>query len=255
MRKKVKKMIACVLVFLLMMALLPDLSGGKAFAATPISGITTFDNLSILQLTSVGSCSSAGSGLTAYNVDGWDITLLSTNSVPDCVIWSDYGMIPNSISIDGRSNTVSSNLVAMTAKSNDGRLFTLNSVDVGIDLSNGRFYGTMQLIGYKNGLPVAGAVLSKIVGDYTMETFNVSFNSAFQGIDMFKAQTDGTFSVNGAISIDNINATIAPNISFNRNGGTGSAPNSMMVTSGQSSAALPDSTGITAPTGKVFGGW
>uniref|UniRef100_UPI001EF92BE5 InlB B-repeat-containing protein n=1 Tax=Cohnella mopanensis TaxID=2911966 RepID=UPI001EF92BE5 len=49
--------------------------------------------------------------------------------------------------------------------------------------------------------------------------------------------------------------TSTSTISFNENGGTGTAPNSLTVTYGQSSAALPDSTGITAPTGKVVGGW
>uniref|UniRef100_UPI001EF844EB S-layer homology domain-containing protein n=1 Tax=Cohnella mopanensis TaxID=2911966 RepID=UPI001EF844EB len=49
--------------------------------------------------------------------------------------------------------------------------------------------------------------------------------------------------------------TSTSTISFNVNGGTGTTPNSMTVSYGQSSAALPDGTGITAPTGKVFGGW
>ncbi|CAK4842177.1 unnamed protein product, partial [Aphanomyces euteiches] len=49
--------------------------------------------------------------------------------------------------------------------------------------------------------------------------------------------------------------TVTYTISFNLNDGTGTVPTSMTVNYGQASAVLPDGTGITAPSEKVFGGW
>ncbi|QUH28803.1 Ig-like domain-containing protein [Vallitalea guaymasensis] len=44
-------------------------------------------------------------------------------------------------------------------------------------------------------------------------------------------------------------------ISFNTNGGTGTAPQSISVIDGESSTTLPDGTTITAPSGMIFSGW
>lgn len=44
-------------------------------------------------------------------------------------------------------------------------------------------------------------------------------------------------------------------ISFNTNGGTGTAPQSISVIDGENSTTLPDGTKITAPLGMIFSGW
>ncbi len=177
--------------------------------STPVEGTTTFDNLYSGSFNDLTGIQSAGSGLTASDVDGYDITLYATSSVVDCGI----GIEPftgQTAMPYGYTETGATNLSMLDVSSNGGEIFDLQSVDITIDGSATTTAKNIQLVGYKNGNPVSGAILTEAVlgASYggLLVTFDVSTNANFVGIDMFRIQTDGTYTIDGAIGIDNVNA-------------------------------------------------
>ncbi|MBB3117620.1 Ig-like domain-containing protein [Pseudoduganella violacea] len=172
--------------------------------AQPRNGVSDF-NMGHGQV--IVSGSATDDGLSASDVDGWDFTLKSS-SATNCYIGAEAltNQTPmiTGVSLDG------SPLLYLQVKANNGALFTLTSVDLAMSgLSTGAG-GTLRLIGYRNGVAVSGAILALSVTDVYMGgqlvTFNVSNNSAFQGIDAFRVQTDGSFQVTGAFGVDNLTA-------------------------------------------------
>ncbi|WP_256079060.1 DUF4347 domain-containing protein [Massilia sp. YIM B04103] len=168
----------------------------------PKVGTTDFDNA--LSWPGV-SGSSTGAGLMAEKVEGWNF-LLKSGAATNCWITANRMDYPSPLitgeSLDGVP------LAYLGVSSNDGALFTLDSVDIAMGGASSGSIGNMMLIGYRKGGAVSGAIMIRPVVDSNyggqLVTFNLSGNSHFQGIDAFRVQSDGQFQVTGFIGIDNI---------------------------------------------------
>lgn len=156
--------------------------------------------------------SAAGSaGFAVENIvgSGWDFTVFSNNDLVDAAINVEAFTGETHLAY-GASNAGETAIIGIQLKSNTYKYFDLQSVDVTIDGANGTNDDTeipMQLVGYKNGAPVAGATLIQNVinasGGGLLVTFDVSSNAAFIGIDSFQVETTGS-DVTYAMGVDNI---------------------------------------------------
>ncbi|MEX8195133.1 DUF4347 domain-containing protein [Comamonas guangdongensis] len=186
----------------------------------------------------------SGSVLSASDVQGWDFSLqlaLPVNGNQSIIVGRD---VPNTVTVDGTSDG-SNPISYFSVKSNDNSRFTLNSIGVVLNgYDSGSSGGHLQLVGYINGTAVSGATLTLNVGDVWqgsggLVTFDVSGNSAFQGIDSFRVLAANGHTVTGMIGIGAINAInfgFAPTLTTS--GG------SSAYSSGNGSAVVVDS-GIT----------
>lgn len=192
-------------------------SVNTAFAKTyfsppvsPVSGTTNFNSLysgSFVDLTGVQSA--GGAGLLASNVAGYNFRLMASSGAVDCGI----GIEPftgQTALVYGYTQSGATNLTSLRVSSNDGKFFDLRSVDITMDGYSTGTSHNVQLVGYRAGSPVAGALLSQSVtaasSTGVLVNFDVTAISGFTGIDEFRVQTDGSYTVSGAIGVDNINA-------------------------------------------------
>ena len=97
---------------------------------------------------------------------------------------------------------------------------------------------------------------SEVAGEYNLK--NNSFTAPAG--EIFKSwKIEETEYAEGAEVTITANTTVTAQwalprtVSFNANGGTGSIDNAIVASGNE--YILPDGTGLTAPTGKVFGGW
>jgi hypothetical protein len=177
---------------------------------TPVSGITTFNSLySGVFIDLTGIQSAGGAGLSASNVSGYNVRLLASSGVVDCGI----GVEPftgQTALVYGYTNNGFTNLTALELSSNDGKLFDLQSVGITMDGPSTGVTKNIRLVGYRSGSAVPGAVLMQAVTAASfgglLVTFNVAANSNFIGVDKFRIETDGTYTISGAIGVDNVNA-------------------------------------------------
>ncbi len=177
---------------------------------TPISGTSDFNSLysgSFVDLTGIHSAN--GTGLLAANIAGYDFRLLASSAAADCGI----GIEPftaQTAMVYGYTNSGLTNLTALEVTSNDGKFFDLQSVDISIDGLSSGISQNVRLVGYQGGNPVAGALLVHSVtaasNGGVLVTFNVAGNTSFIGVDKFRIETDGSYTISGAIGADNINA-------------------------------------------------
>lgn len=178
--------------------------------ATPVSGITTFDDLySGTPVDLTGIKTAGGTGLTALNVAGYDAKLFTSSSV------AENGM--NIETINGQSallhayvlNTAT-NIGSLQISSNDKSYFDLKFVDITIDSFSTGTAQFVRLIGYRNGSIASGAISIKTVtaskSGGLLVRFDVSALPGFQGINAFSIQTDGSYNFKDGIGVDNINA-------------------------------------------------
>jgi hypothetical protein len=179
--------------------------------ATPVNGNTDFNSLfsgSFVDLTGIQSA--GGAGLLASNVAGYDFRLLATSNAVDCGI----GIEPftgQTASVYGYTNTGATNLAALEISSNDNKIFDLQSIGITVDgLSTGLGARTVRMLGYRNGSAVSGALLALSVTPASnggpLVIFNVAGDPDFVGIDKIRIESDGTYTIGGAIGADNINA-------------------------------------------------
>ncbi|MGE8358177.1 MAG: hypothetical protein ACN6N0_17460, partial [Microvirgula sp.] len=151
---------------------------------------------------------SYGAGLMAINVSGWNVLLKSTSAV-DCYIGLD-AMTLQTPMLTGVSND-GTPLSYLALSANNGYLFDLGQLDVAIYMPSTGTSGAIQLIGYRNGVAVSGAISTRVVSDAStggsLVNFDVSSNDAFKGIDSFRIQTDGSYQVMGGFGVDNVYAT------------------------------------------------
>ena len=177
----------------------------QGLLARPVNGVSSFNSFPGGILT---SGSADGPGLTALNVDGWDFTLRGASAM-NCYIAADTLTYQTTL-ISGNSSDGAA-LDYMMVKPGDGSVFRLDSVELAVAGLTTGTVGTLQLIGFYNGAPVSGAIYSLTVTDAyiggQLVTFNLSANSAFQAIDSFRVQTDGSYQVTGSFGIDNIGAS------------------------------------------------
>lgn len=181
--------------------------------ARPVTGTTDFS------LSDGYTYNPSGSVVNAGDVQGWDFTLQlgSTNNGGQVIIIEKPGSVTTE-TVDGYSDG-NIPISYFSVKSNDNSHFTLNSIGVVLNgYDSGTSGGNLQLVGYINGVAVSGATLTLNVGDAlqgsgTLVTFNVSGNSAFQGIDSFRVLAASGHNVTGMIgigAIDAINFGFAP---------------------------------------------
>ena len=226
--------------------------------AQPVNGTTTFDNVSNGPYLAIGG--SYGVGLTASNVEGWDV-LLKSAAATNCYI-SAEAMTGQTLMISGGSND-GMPLAYMSLSANNGYLFDLARVDVAIAGPSVGSSGVVRLVGYRDGVAVSGAILSLMLTDPNLGglliSFNVSGNDAFKGIDSFRIQADGSYQVTGAFGVDNVTATnfraptVAPVLtpsggSSAYSGGTGNAvtvDSGMIVTDTDSATQASATVAIT----------
>ncbi|MEE9927983.1 DUF4347 domain-containing protein [Microvirgula aerodenitrificans] len=226
--------------------------------AQPVNGTTTFDNVSNGPYLAIGG--SYGAGLTASNVEGWNV-LLKSAAATNCYI-SAEAMTGQTLMISGGSND-GMPLAYMSLSANNGYLFDLAQVDVAIAGPSVGSSGVVRLVGYRDGVAVSGAILSLMLTDTNLGglliSFNVSGNDAFKGIDSFRIQADGSYQVTGAFGVDNVTATnfraptVAPVLtpsggSSAYSGGTGNAvtvDSGMIVTDTDSATQASATVAIT----------
>ena len=150
--------------------------------------------------------------MNAGNLQGWDFSLQlgSTNNGGQTIIVEKAGAVTTE-TVDGYSDGTIP-ISYFSVKSNDSSRFTLNSIGVVLNgYDSATSGGNLQLVGYINGVAVSGATLTLNVGDVLqgsggLVTFNVSGNSAFQGIDSFRVLAASGHNVTGMIGIGAINA-------------------------------------------------
>lgn len=178
--------------------------------ATPINGLTTFDDLySGTPVDLTGIKTAGGAGLTASNVGGYDVKLYTSSSAAENGI--------NIETINGQSALVhayvlntATNIGSLQVIPNDKSYFDLKYVDITIDSFSTGTSQLVRLIGYRNGAIASGAISIKTVtaskSGGLLVRFDVSALPGFQGINAFSIQTDGTYNFKDGIGVDNINA-------------------------------------------------
>ncbi|WP_139165788.1 DUF4347 domain-containing protein, partial [Chromobacterium amazonense] len=181
-----------------------DLPGYHGLLTQPTSGTTTFDNLDGAVYNPSGSTD------TATNLNGWNFVMQlgQTNNGNQSIIVEKPSTAET---VDAYSDGTIP-ITYLSVKPNDSSLFTLNSIGVVLNgYDSGTTGGSVKLVGYLNGSAVSGAVLSQNVGDVlqgggTLVTFNVSGNSAFQGIDSFRVLAASGHTITGMVGVGSINA-------------------------------------------------
>lgn len=179
---------------------------------TPVDGTTTFNTISNGAYLEYAQTTNGSTGFLATNVEnsGWDISGY-TSGPDDYVIagenWgtgSDGGLVYLA-SVNGFA-TINS----MRFRSNDGQLFDLGRLDLGYDVNGSNT--SFTITGYRNDVPVSGAVFSVPLfssfgnGGGWSRNINVAANSNFKGIDEFRI-TPVSGGVLTALDVDNLTAS------------------------------------------------
>lgn len=186
---------------------------------TPVNGTTTFNTISNGSYIEYANSSDASSGFTAYNVEnsGWDISGFSTGPDDFIIAGENWGSGSDGGMVYLASNTGTETISSMRFKSNDGKLFDLNSIDLGYDVNLNNT--TFTIKGYRNGVAVPGASFSVPsfssfgYGGSWQRGIDLSTNSNFIGIDEFRI-TPNTAGELSALDVDNINATNFRSVTF-----------------------------------------
>lgn len=186
---------------------------GASFAATPLSGVTTFGTSPASNVSATGSA--AGAGLLASNVFGYDFRLITKTASPVTLVVEDLAYNQGN-GIDYLPASSSVPVVSMASfgvSANNGNIFDMKSVDMSLtDMTGTSTTMSMVMTGYRNGIAVPGATATfsfnlQIPGFTTqMANFDVSANTAFHGIDEFRLSPAADFEI-GYFGIDNLNAT------------------------------------------------
>ncbi|MRR56674.1 MAG: DUF4347 domain-containing protein [Deltaproteobacteria bacterium] len=186
-----------------------NIPGYASLLAQPVSGTTTFGTGTYFSPTV-----DASGGYTVSNIvnSGWNFTVKATSNPVDVTV-NVEAFTGQTMLAYGATNSGATHIAYIALASNDGKLFDLNSIDVTVDGVNSQTSGTysIQLVGYRSGSAVSGATLTVPVmcasGGGTLVTFDVSGNSAFRGVDSFRVTPTGGDYIDGAIGVDNVNAT------------------------------------------------
>jgi hypothetical protein len=228
---------------------------------TPVNGTTSFNTVTRWDYVEYGRSNNATTGFTALNVGntGWDISGYSNGPGSMIIAGENWDVGSDGGLVYLGSEDGSAHVISMQFKANDGKLFDLNTIDLGYDLDYGKPVTSTPLIitGYRNGNPVSGASFAVPVFDpFKTGTWsrgiNIASNTNFKGIDEFRI-TASTADVLSAVDVDNINATnfrtavaagvtlnTIPTLSFNLPNGTNMAAS---ITDGQFGAtSINDAT-------------
>lgn len=196
------------------------LSGLVAQAqTTPVNGTTTFNTIGNGAYIEYAQTSNGTAGFTANNVQGsgWDITGFTSGSDDFVIAGENWGGGSDGGFVYVALNSGSTTIISMRFKANDGKLFDLNTIDLGYDV-NGANTG-FTIIGYRAGTAVPGA--SYLVTSFASfgnggtwrRGINITSNSNFKGIDEFRI-TPNTAGLLTALDVDNVNATNFRTVNF-----------------------------------------
>jgi hypothetical protein len=180
---------------------------------TPVSGTTTFNTIGNGAYIEYAQTSNGSAGFGATNVQssGWDIRAYTTGPDDYVIAGENWGASSNGGFIYVALNSGTTLITSMRFKANDGKLFDLNSLDLGYDVSGSNTNFTIT--GYRNGVAVPGAHFSAPLfasfgngGNWSPGINIAAGNNNFKGIDEFRI-TPNTPGVLTALDVDNINAT------------------------------------------------
>ncbi|MDG0794820.1 hypothetical protein OMP38_31325 [Cohnella ginsengisoli] len=114
---------------------------------------------------------------------GWDFRVFAVDNEPDVSICTEKFTGQTQLAYAATNNGLTK-LNAIQLSSSDGKLFDLRSVDLIFD-DSGNETLPIQLVGYRNGSPVSGAVLTQNVQraspDGEVVPFVVSGDAEFRG--------------------------------------------------------------------------
>jgi hypothetical protein len=180
---------------------------------TPVNGTTTFNTIGNGAYIEYAQTSNGIAGFGANNVQssGWDIRAYTSGPNEYVIAGENWGASSDGGFVYVALNSGSTSITSMRFKANDGKLFDLNSLDLGYDVitSNTSF----TITGFRNGAVVYGANYSVPLfasfgngGDWSRGINIASGNNNFKGLDEFRItpNTPGQLTV---LDIDNINAT------------------------------------------------
>jgi hypothetical protein len=180
---------------------------------TPISGTTTFNTISSGDYIEYAQTSNGTAGFSATNVQssGWDIRAYTSGPNDYVIAGENWGPGSAAGFVYVALISGSTAITSMRFKANDGKIFDLNSLDLGYDVitSNTSF----TITGYRNGTAVYGASFSVPLftsfgngGNWRTGINIASGNNNFKGLDEFRI-TPNTPGQLTALDVDNINAT------------------------------------------------
>lgn len=164
----------------------------RSFTTAPAFSLTQPHNFNTVWV----STTSQPTPFTKY-VEGWNVTATSTNSglVSISRISGAGTVSPGEglASLRGQSSTVAEELASLSFKTSTDESFDLQSFKFRyLTKTANTYFNTITVTGYKNGIPVNGAVgtLSNIAqttaSAYSYSTFDLSANDKFNNIDEFK---------------------------------------------------------------------
>jgi len=207
-----KKALVVLLALALFMPVQLSLFTSSAYAAQPVSGITDFGNTYEYPANNVDASEPDGYVVPNIVNSGWDFRMFADNDALDAAV-NVEAFTGQTVLAYGASNRGLIEVTSIQLSPNDGTLFDLNSVDITFDSGVNEGAKNVELLGYKGGLPVAGATLTKLVypASYLppgegLVSFNVSGVPAFQGVDGFRVLAPPDSVGVYAIGVDNINA-------------------------------------------------
>ena len=177
-------------------------------AATPTSGVTTFN--AVPTQTVLTNASAGAPGATATNVAGWDFNAISpTSALANVDVWDGAVSSGNGVAIS-RSDYLGADFSVIKVSANDQSTFDLKSVGLKIQIVQGSTAVTghsVTLTGLNSaGNAIAGATLTATVNDALLVSFDLSANANFNGVSAFNIVPVTAGDSLGSVFIDNLNA-------------------------------------------------
>jgi hypothetical protein len=179
---------------------------------TPVSGLTNFNSVPS-SYTEYSRSTNAAAGIIATNVacTGWNMSGYTTTGSDAYIIGSENwgGTASDGGFVELLLESGTQTILTLNFKSTDGKLFDLNTIDLGYDGNNNV---ALTITGYKSGVAVPGATFAVpafnafgFAGTWK-KGITVSSNTKFKGIDEFRI-TPNTANQLWGLYVDNINAT------------------------------------------------
>lgn len=186
---------------------------------TPVNGTTTFNSISNGTYIEYANTSNGTGGFMGTNVQssGWNISGYSSGPDDFVIAGENWGAGSDGGFVYLASVNGIAAVTSMRFKANDGKLFDLNTIDLGYDVAGANI--SFTITGFRSGVAVPGARFSVPLfgsfgnGGNWSRGINLAANGNFKGLDEFRI-TPNTANVVGALDVDNINATNFRTVSF-----------------------------------------
>ena len=178
-------------------------------AARPLNGTTNFTSTTA-NVKASGSASGA-SGITAFNVEGFNfnLTTVSSPATMNIEVWDGFVSSGNGVAFYEQSSTINPLITGIIITSNDGARFDFGSIGINATNSaNGN--ATITVTGLNSsGNPISGATISGIASASALTVFNAGSNAAFNGVAKIRiTSSDMNYVFIDNIVIANIGSTL-----------------------------------------------